>query len=118
MSELTWQNGYEELSPDKKEEVDGWVGTNMFLAAELGVTPQDWWAYVEHAFQNPDDFAYLKKVEAFSTRDAIDDEVTNPRQLAQKLGGPRKDLASIPKVGEKKPEGAISVSMLNFPRRG
>lgn len=114
---LFWQANYEELPPGKKEEVDGWIGTNMFIAGELGLDPNEWWALVQKGYENPDDVSYLQKVEAYSSTDSIEDEVTNPRAMAVKLGGRKKDLASIPKVGEKKPEGSLSLSMLNFPRR-
>ena len=117
MTAFFWQEQYESLPAYKQEQVDGWVGTNMFIATELGIAPEEWMAMVQFARDNPEDFSYLTKVEVFTDTDKIADEDHNNRQLATKLGGPAKDLASIPKVGDEKPEGAISLSMLNFPRR-
>ncbi len=118
MSTFFWQEQYEGLPPPKQEEIDGWMGTNMFIATELGLPPDEWMKLLQWAYENPDDTSYLTKVEVFTNTDKLDEGGgANTRQVATKLGGPKKDLASIPKVGEEKPEGAISLSMLNFPRR-
>ena len=113
-----WQEQYESLPADKQEEIDGWMGTNMFIATEGGVTPDEWMKLLQDAHKNPEDTSYLTKVEVFTNTDKLDDgDDANTRAVATKLGGPQKDLASIPKVGEEKPEGSLSLSMLNFPRR-
>ena len=117
MTTFFWQAQYDNLPPPKQEEVDGWMGTNMFIATEGGMPPDEWMKLLQWAHESPEDTAYLTKVEVFTNTDKLDEAGANTRQVATKLGGPRKDLASIPKVGEEKPEGAISLSMLNFPRR-
>lgn len=118
MKAFFWQEQYESLPPPKQEEIDGWMGTNMFIATELGLPPDEWMALIQWAHENPEDTSYLTKVEVFTNTDKLDaGDNANTRQVQTKLGGPKKDLASIPKVGEEKPEGALSLSMLNFPRR-
>lgn len=46
------------LPPDAQARVQSWLGTQMFLARELGLSPEDWLAEVERAFAFPFDFTF------------------------------------------------------------
>lgn len=35
-----------------------WLGTQLFIAKELGIKPEQWMDYIEWALQNPMDFSF------------------------------------------------------------
>jgi hypothetical protein len=63
MGEPGWsfEEAYKKLPPDAQQRVQGWMGTQMFIARELGLTPEAWFDHVAWAFKNPLDFSFMGK---------------------------------------------------------
>ncbi len=47
------------LPPEAQQRVQAWMGTQMFVARELGLSSQAWLTYVEWAFAHPLDFSFV-----------------------------------------------------------
>jgi hypothetical protein len=75
------------LPPDGQARVQAWLGTQMFLARELGISPEDWLAEVERAFAFPFDFSF-----ATADRAALEELVLDGaerRAMSRLLGDSR-----------------------------
>ena len=53
-----WEAIRSRLPPEILERVNGWVSTQQFVAQELGVAWDEWYQYLQWAFQNPLDFSF------------------------------------------------------------
>ena len=58
-SEPSFLEKVEALPEERKRAVQHWFGTQMFIAKELGLDPDDWFGYLDWALQNPLDFSFL-----------------------------------------------------------
>ena len=74
MAESSWsfEEAYKKLPADAQQRVQGWIGTQMFIARELGLTKEAWLDYVAWAFKNPLDFTFMGQDGADAGRGASD----------------------------------------------
>jgi len=47
------------LPPAQKQAVQSWLGTQMFIAKELGLESETWFKYLDWAIKNPFDFTFV-----------------------------------------------------------
>lgn len=57
--QLSWQESFQKLPPDVQARVQAWIGTQMFIARELGLEREAWFDYVAWAFRQPLDFSFM-----------------------------------------------------------
>jgi hypothetical protein len=53
-----FEETYKKLPPDAQQRVQAWMGSQMFIAHELGLGKDEWLKYVSWAFLNPLDFSF------------------------------------------------------------
>ena len=54
-----WMETFQKLPPDAQGRVQAWLGTQMFIARELGLEKEAWLKYVEWALAHPFDLRFL-----------------------------------------------------------
>jgi hypothetical protein len=47
------------LPAAQKQAVQAWLGTQMFIAKELGLSSETWFQYIDWALKNPFDFTFV-----------------------------------------------------------
>lgn len=57
--QMSWEEAFHKLPPDAQARVQGWIGTQMFLARELGLEKDAWFEYLAWAFRQPFDYGFL-----------------------------------------------------------
>lgn len=72
----SWLETFKKLPPDAQERVQAWLGTQMFIARELGLEKEAWLKYVEWALGHPFDLRFLGE-EGVSLLAASADGVVN-----------------------------------------
>ena len=55
----SWAEAFKKLPADAQQRVQGWLGTQMFMARELGLEREQWFQYVEWALSHPFDYSFL-----------------------------------------------------------
>src|SRR4051812_25032405 len=75
----SWTENFKKLPPDAQERVQGWLGTQMFIARELGLEREVWLRYVEWALAHPFDYSFLGK-EGVELLAATQDKVVSGAQ--------------------------------------
>lgn len=84
-----WEESYKKLPPEAQTRVQAWIGTQMFLARELGLTSEQWLSHVEWAFGHPLDFSFMGEDAAKLPGGSKDGVTTGPdaRTAAAAIGG-------------------------------
>jgi hypothetical protein len=103
-----WVAEYDKLTPAQKDRMEAWMGTNMFIARELGLEPERWFEYIRWAFDNPFDHSF---VEEEAPRVRVDlpgdgmEKAGGQKKMANVIGGestpvaPTADAAGAPRAG-------------------
>lgn len=84
-----WLEAFKKLPADAQERVQSWLGTQAFIARELGLQRDAWLAYVEWAMSHPFDYSFLGD-EGVNLLAATQDAVVNAaaeKARAQMIGG-------------------------------
>lgn len=71
-----WVDAFKKLPADAQQRVQGWLGTQMFIARELGLEREQWFQYVEWALAHPFDYGFLGQ-EGINLLAATQDAVVN-----------------------------------------
>lgn len=90
------------LPPDAQARVQAWLGTQMFLARELGLSPEDWLAEVERAFAFPFDFTFASDGQVALEELVLDGA---ERRAMSRVLGDTGGASSSPSPGEGRQHG-------------
>lgn len=55
----SFEEGLRQAPPEVQARIQAWLGTQMFIARELGLEPLAWLEHVEWAIKNPLDYSFL-----------------------------------------------------------
>lgn len=87
-----WAQAFEALPADRQENVKKWFATQKLIIEASGLEPEEWFAHVEWALDNPFDYSFIAdfpETGASESRDAAEraDATKASRQL---VGGETK----------------------------
>jgi hypothetical protein len=114
-----WMKSYEALPEDRRDQVQRWFATQKLIIENAGISPEEWFRYIQWAMDNPFDFSFIQnfpeKEEAGGAADDAkkQDETRDARQL---VGGEtkKKPVADGPGMKEKaKSEKTIEKELFN-----
>jgi hypothetical protein len=110
---------YESLPEERRDLVQRWFATQKIIIENTGISPEDWFRYIQWAMDNPFDFSFVKdfpeKEEGVASADSAKktDETAGARHL---VGADTKKtpLADGPGIKDKaKSEKGIEKELFN-----
>lgn len=100
-----WIKAFEGLPEDRQEKLKMWFATQKIIIENSGLSPEEWFGYIEWAMDNPFDYSFVKDFP--DTAEAADedsaarsDETRGARDFIG-ADGARKPLADGPGITEK-----------------
>ena len=100
-----WIKAYEKLPEDRQEKLKKWFATQKIVIENSGLSPDEWFRYIEWAMDNPFDYSFVKDFpdkaeEAGGDSAARNDETRSAREMVGAEGA-KTPLASGEGVAEK-----------------
>jgi hypothetical protein len=106
-----WIKAFEKLPEDRQDKLKKWFATQKIVIENSGLSPVEWFSYIEWAMDNPFDYSFIQDFpdnpdEAKSDSAARTDETRTAREMVGAAG------AKTPLVGEGVAEKAKSEKKL------
>lgn len=55
-----WMKSFEALPPERQENLKKWFATQKIILENAGLTPEEWFGYVQWAMDNPFDYGFIR----------------------------------------------------------